>query len=279
MENPIENRAVKIETITTPEGNQVSFCPERGGIITSIKFKGKEILYLDEATLQNPKVNVKGGIPILFPNAGPLEGPQYPNLKQHGFARDSSRWKTKKSKKGFRETLTSSEETKKMFPVDFRLSIDANFRENGSFSVDQEVENLEDNEELPLSMGLHPYFKVPQDKKSEIKFNFDGGKFIEEQIEVWANGKAISIDNPKVKDSNAVMEVVIPGLGTLVIDASPEFRKIWIWSMPGKDFVCVEPVMRNKGGLVVDPEKVKPGETFHSRVNFRLKEWKNPLFD
>jgi len=272
MKNPIENRAVKIETITTPEGNQVYFCPERGGIITSIKFKGKEILYLDAATLQNPKVNVKGGIPILFPNAGPLESPKYPNLKQHGFARDSSQWKTEKSGNGFKETLTSSEETRKMFPHDFRFSIDMSFEENGSFVINQEVENLGDSEELPLSMGLHPYFKVSQDKKREIKFNFEGGKFVEEQVEIWANGKAVSIDNPKVKDPNAVMEVMIPGLGTLVINASPEFRKIWIWSMPGKDFVCVEPVMRNKGGLVEDPEKIKPKETLRSKVDFSLKE-------
>ena len=41
MENPLEGRGFKIETITTPEGNQVSFCPERGGIITSIQFKGR----------------------------------------------------------------------------------------------------------------------------------------------------------------------------------------------------------------------------------------------
>ncbi|OGI89419.1 hypothetical protein A2911_02530 [Candidatus Nomurabacteria bacterium RIFCSPLOWO2_01_FULL_40_15] len=272
MENPLENPTVKIETITTPEGNQVSFCPQRGGIITSIKFKGKEILYLDVATLQDPKVNVKGGIPILFPNAGPIESVQYPNLKQHGFARDSSRWKTEKTAQGFKETLTASKETMEMFPHDFRFFVDANFGEDGSFSINQEVENLGDREELPLSMGLHPYFKVPQDKKGGIKFNFDGGKFIEEQVEVWANGKAISIDNPKVKDPNAVMEVVIPGLGTLVIDASPEFKKIWIWSMPGKDFVCVEPVMRNKGGLIEDPEKIRPKGTFRSRVNFSLRE-------
>jgi len=272
MENPLEGRGFKIETITTPEGNQVSFCPERGGIITSIQFKGREILYLDPITLQDPKVNVKGGVPILFPNAGPLESSQYPNLKQHGFARDSSRWKTEKTGHGFRETLVSSKETRNMFPYDFRFSINANFKEDGSFTMNHEVENLEENTELPLSMGLHPYFKVPQDKKDKIKFNFEGGKFIEEQVEVWANGKAVSIDNPKVKDPTAVIEVIIPSLGTLVIDVSSEYKKIWVWSMPGKDFVCIEPVMRNKGGLVENPEKIEPKKTFRTRVSFILKE-------
>lgn len=271
MENPIENNVIKIETITTPENNQVSFCRERGGIITSIKFKDKEILYLDKATLQNREVNVRGGIPILFPNAGPIESPQYTNLKQHGFARNSSNWKTEKFINGFKETLMSTKETKKIFPYDFRFIINTNFEKDGSFTINQEVENLEDNEELPLSMGLHPYFKVPQDIKGEIKFNFEGGKFIEEQIELWANGKYISIDNPKVKNPNTVMEITIPTLGTLIIDASPLYKKIWIWSMPGKDFICIEPVMRDKGGLVENPEKIKIKETFRASVNFRLK--------
>lgn len=271
MENPIEGSRLKIETIKTPEGNEVSVCPERGGIITSIKFKGKEILYLDPATLQDSKVNVKGGIPILFPNAGPLESSQYPNLKQHGFARDSSQWKTERTISGFKETLTASKGTIDIFPYNFRFSLDAGFGEDGSFTMNQEVENLEEGKDLPLSMGFHPYFKVPQDKKGEIKFNFEGGKSAEEQVEIWANGKAIHLDNPKVKDPNAVMEIIIPELGTLVIDASPEYKKIWVWSMPGKDFVCVEPVMRNKGGLVNDPEKVKPKGTLSTQISFSLK--------
>jgi len=271
MVNSVESSVFKIETIKTPGGDQVSFCPERGGIITSVKFQGREVLYLDPATLQNPNLNVRGGIPILFPNAGPLKSSQYPNLKQHGFARDSSEWKTKKTLNGFRETLVSTKETKDVFPYDFHFFIDASFEEDGSFSINQKIKNLEENKELPLSMGLHPYFKVPQDKKKGIKFNFEGGKFIEEQVEIWANGRSISIDNPKVKDSTAVMEVMIPTLGTLMIDVSPEYKKIWIWSMPGKDFVCIEPVMRDEGGLVDDPEKIKPRGILLTHVNFRLK--------
>jgi D-hexose-6-phosphate mutarotase len=67
-----KNPQLKIETVKTPEGNEVSFCPERGGIITSIKFDGNEVLYMDDETFNNKEVNVKGGVPILFPNAGPI---------------------------------------------------------------------------------------------------------------------------------------------------------------------------------------------------------------
>jgi len=62
----------KIITIKGPNNNEVSFCPERGGIVTSLKLKGTEIFYLDEETFQNKNENIRGGIPILFPNMGEI---------------------------------------------------------------------------------------------------------------------------------------------------------------------------------------------------------------
>src|SRR3989344_4782229 len=256
------NSRLKIEIIKTSSGKEVSFCPKRGGIITSIKCKKGEIVYVDEKTLKDPSAKIRGGVPILFPNAGAIQSSKYPNLKQHGLARDSLKWKVEKTANGFKETLVADEETRKIFPYNFRLSLTAKFEKNGSFIVTQEVKNLEEKKELSLSMGLHPYFKVPQNRKAEIKFNFEGGKFIEDQVEIWSNGKFISIDNPRVKNPEAVMEIVVPLLGTIIIDASPEYKKIWIWSMHKKDFFCIEPVMRDAGGIVEDPEKIKPKETF-----------------
>lgn len=262
-----------IENIKTLEGNEVSHSPERGEIITSLNFKGKEILYFDEATFQNIEENVKGGIPILFPNAGPLEGPQYPNLKQHGFARNQ-KWEAIRIPNGFIGKLRSNDSTREMFPFDFSLHVSGEFKKDGSFNIIQSVKNLEKDKELPISMGLHPYFKVPNElnedsyeQKKKIKFNFKGGDFVEENIEKWANGKAISIDNP-----NTSMEIGIPLHGTLVIEASKEYQKIWIWSQPGKDFICIEPVMRDKGGLVNDPEEIKPGEIFSANFNISFRE-------
>ena len=106
----------------------MSYCPERGGIITSIKFRGTEILYLDQETLENPAVNVKGGIPILFPNAGPIPDTstapaEFANLKQHGFARLSSRWHFVTHWSVFFEELKSYYETRSCYPYPFTLSI------------------------------------------------------------------------------------------------------------------------------------------------------------
>jgi galactose mutarotase-like enzyme len=276
--NTFEHRGapkLHIESIKTPEGNEVSFCPERGGIITSIKFGGKEILYLDEDSLKNLDDNVRGGVPILFPNAGPNKSPKYPKLLQHGIARTKKWWKATrnenegetKNDKGFVETLKSDSSTREAFPYDFSLRFIGEFYENGSFNMNLLAKNLEKEKDMPVSFGLHPYFKVANEEKKNIKFNFKGGKLAEDELEKWANGKYISIDNPKTP-----MEVEIPGVGTLILEASEQYEKIWIWSKPGKDFICIEPVMRDEEGLVNDPERIKPGDNHSADFNIRLKE-------
>jgi galactose mutarotase-like enzyme len=261
---------LKIENIEGFDNGSVSYCRERGSVITSLKLKGKEIIYLDKETFNDSSKNVRGGIPILFPNAGPISRDSiFPNLNQHGFARNQ-KWENEKVEEGFKSVLFSNEETKKVYPFDFKLSLFGNFEKDGSFTLEQEVENREEYVELPISMGLHPYFSVADNEKGNIKFNFEGGKEIEDQIESWANGKYISIDNPKIKDPNAVMEVFIPSLGTLKIDVSVEYQKIWIWSISGGDFICIEPVMRDIDGLINNPEKIEPRGKFSARVNFKL---------
>ena len=125
---------------------------------------------------------------------------------------------------------------------------------------------------MPVSEGFHPYFPVPEDEKQNIRFDFPGGDIIEKSFSEWSQGKTTKIDNPKVTDPNATLRVTIPKLGTLVLDVSPEYKRIWIWTQPGKDFICIEPVVRDAGGLVDDPELIKPQQTFSTKVNIRKVE-------
>lgn len=263
-----KNNILKIKTIKTPEGNEVSFCPERGGIITSLKLNGQEILYLDQDTFKDINVNVKGGIPILFPNAGPIpdnmKTEALKNLKQHGFVRNS-KFNSIKKINVFNESLSSDLKTKEVYPYDFKLSIDGHFEKDNSFSIIQTVENIGENE-MPISSGFHPYFKVSSEEKKNIKFNFKGGDYIKDQFEKWSNNEYVSIENP-----NEPIEIVIPNLGVILLNFSKEYKRIWVWSMEGKDFICVEPVMQDVGGIITDPEKIKPNSTHFSSINILLK--------
>ncbi len=264
----------KTETIQGPSGNEISFSIERGGIVKTMKLKGMEVLYLDEETFEAEDQNVRGGIPILFPNAGPLRGEHnpYPELKQHGFARTASDWQTEQMPVNqFSEKLISDEETRKMFPYDFELRMKGGLNEDGSITLAQEVTNLEKEKVLPIAMGLHPYFKVPNAEKQNLKFDFPGGEIVEKDFENWGSGGTTVIDNPKIKNPEAVLKIKLPGLGVLVMDVSIEYKKIWIWSLPGQDFVCIEPMMRIEGGLIDNPQMVDPGKTFSAKVDFWLE--------
>ena len=48
--------------------------PHRGGLVTHLTVDGRELLYLDESTVDSPTGAVRGGIPLLFPIAGELPG-------------------------------------------------------------------------------------------------------------------------------------------------------------------------------------------------------------
>jgi len=266
----INSDFLKIETIKF-KNNEVSVCPERGGIIISLKLNGNEILYLDESTFKDTSVSVKGGVPLLFPQAGPItiDSP-FSDLKQHGFARNSNEWIFTKTENGFIETLKSNPETLKKYPYKFEFSVIGKFEKDNSFTLTQEVKNHGDKE-MPISMGIHPYFKIPSNEKGGIDFNFPGGEIVKNETEKWSNDGTTSINNPKLADQSANLEVKIPSLGTLIISPSVEYQKIWVWSMSDKNFICIEPVMRDVNGFVENPEKIQPQNTFSASVNLKLK--------
>ncbi|HEY8537391.1 MAG TPA: hypothetical protein VIL28_00910 [Steroidobacteraceae bacterium] len=56
---------------------ETTIAPHRGAIVTSLRIDGRELLYFDEATFNDPAKNVRGGIPLLFPTPGKLENDRW----------------------------------------------------------------------------------------------------------------------------------------------------------------------------------------------------------
>ncbi len=264
----------KIEKVQSENNCEVSFCPSRGGIVTSLVIKGREILYLDQDIFNDKDQTVRGGIPVLFPNAGaiPTEGnyEKFINLKRHGFARLSNSWQFTKNKGGFLEVLRDDTYSKEIYPYSFRLSVSGDWQIDNSLILKQEIENTDPNKEMPIAMGLHPYFKVADADKKDIIFNFQGGEIIKENFSIWSQGGTVYIDNPKCSDEKALLKLFIPGLGNLSLDVSEEYKKIWIWSEPGKDFICIEPMQRGLGGIVDDPAIIKPRQKLSLSMKISL---------
>ncbi|MCE9541736.1 hypothetical protein K8R03_04255 [Candidatus Kaiserbacteria bacterium] len=272
METPRQSD-FRRESIEGPLDSAVSFSPERGGIITSLRLAGTEVLYMEEDTFKDPSKNVRGGIPLLFPNSGPVEHELFPGLKQHGFARTMNSWKSMPTggKPQFAERLSDTDATREQYPYPFTLEVGGSLEEDGTFLMYQRATNTAGTDSamhMPVAMGLHPYFRVAAAEKENISFQFTGGDVITRDVRVWAKeGGTVSVDNPGTS-----MPVHIPSIGTLVLTASPEYRKVWIWSLPDKDFICIEPVMRDEGGLVRDPAYVEPGESLTGRFSIRLEK-------
>lgn len=266
----MSDKRPEIFTARSKFGTECSFSPSRGGIITSLKFQGKEILYMDEETFCDPTKNVRGGIPILFPNAGPIEHPDFPGLKQHGFARDMV-WQAKTGNEtGFFETLVSDESTRRVFPFDFLLSMRGYFWTDGALTIFHEVQNKEETIKMPISMGLHPYLYVPADQKSNVVFDFPGGEIVSKERDKWLNGTAVSIKNPSTARRVVPLRIYFLDFGRVIImTVSSQYQRIWVWSLPSKDFICIEPVMRDVGGLANDPKLVKSGKVFNASMTIK----------
>lgn len=110
--------------------------------------------------------------PILFPTCGKLMDDRYTYrgkeyaMDFHGFAKDMEFAVASKEGSHITMTLTSNEETKKIYPFDF--TVIANYELRGAeiiFSF--EIINRA-NEEMPYMFGWHPGFALPTDERTDI---------------------------------------------------------------------------------------------------------------
>lgn len=103
--------------------------------------------------------------PILFPSIGKsnedqysVNGKIYP-MTQHGFARDFLWTVVDVGDDHARLTLVQNDETLKMYPFDFQLSVTYQLQDNNLLTT-FDVEN-NSTEPMPFALGSHPGFNVP----------------------------------------------------------------------------------------------------------------------
>jgi galactose mutarotase-like enzyme len=240
--------------------SSLTLYPDRWGIITSMRIRDTELLYqgmLDE-TLYDTTKSVRWGIPILFPNAGFLTDDEkkstWWNLPQHGFARTNEWNIINESNNQIIQSLVSSD-IEDMYGYKWLWSIENNITLSQDWIQLKYFIANNSNNGLPISLGLHPYWSVPLGDKSAIEWNFAWGDIIARDIENWSRGGTTRIDIP----SDYIVSFTIPWVGTIELQLPPEFRRLWIWSLSDKNFVCVEPMMWDDGNIVQDPVKVPVG--------------------
>ncbi|XXF76732.1 aldose epimerase [Myxococcaceae bacterium GXIMD 01537] len=263
-----------LETYALTDGDcRVEVVPSRGALVTRMRVGEDDVLFLDESTLVDPTKNVRGGIPVLFPIAGPLPGDTYPahrqayTLPQHGFARRMA-WEVRQAEDSLLVLgLTSSDETLRHFPWRFDAQLTFSLEEGARLDLEFDLENR-DERPLPLHLGYHPYFHVPQGLKAKavVDTNATHGWDNRARREVPFNG--FDLTAPEVdlhlRDHSRPGTTLYRGedLRPVHLSWSPEFRTLVVWTLQGRDFVCVEPWTAPAGALATGEGllNVEPGE-------------------
>lgn len=208
--------------------------------------------------------------PLLFPICGRLVGGFYTydgseyKMGIHGFARKSTFTLAEKTDDSITLTLSSNDDTKKVYPFDFLFK--ATYRLEGDRLVNRfEIANT-GNGTMPFSFGGHPGFNVPvggegsfEDcylafgEKSEPElFLLSPTCFLSGETEPFklTCGKRIDLkhslfDNDAIFLKNAAKSVSIKSRASKksVTVEYPDFDYIGFWQTDHSDatFVCIEP--------------------------------------
>jgi galactose mutarotase-like enzyme len=212
---------------------RMKIAPQRGGLVTSFSIDDAEILYLDRATFNDLTQNVRGGIPLLFPHAGPSKSNLY-HLSQHGFARRMPWNVIAQDSNSITLQLSSDVETRKDFPFEFELRLKASVAGNTLTHIFTVINKSD--KPMPTAYGTHPYFQIPQADKQNLTANIEG--FNPKEID-WSGGFDQSFANP------GRIRIQMPGK-KLTLETDPDiFEVVRIWHLAGKDFVCIEPWTRD----------------------------------
>lgn len=230
---------------------------EKGAEIKSIVCEGHEILWQGEET------SWARTAPTLFPFCGGFKEGKYIyngvtyNMDAHGFARDREFTVEKKSKRSVTLLLKSDEDTLAIYPFQFELRVIFTLSLK-SVIVEYNVKNNTDGE-MYFSIGSHESYECQGGvenydvhfKKRESLINcIVDGKIIGEKTEqitkfskilpiyerFWENDSVVL---KNLSSRSAVLRNRTNGK-RIKIDF-PGFNYFVIWSLPGKEYLCLEP--------------------------------------
>ena len=216
---------------------------------------------------KDPKFWAKSS-PILFPFVGALKDSSYNyagqkfNIKtRHGFARDNEFTVTSQNEDSIEFLFESSEETKKIYPFDFKLYLKY-ILIGKKLIMEYRVENLGDKK-MYFSLGAHPAFSTPisdgmdysdyyiefeKQESGEIKV-LKGGYVDPQLTEKAFDGKKIVLSRDAfandaliIEDPNSTKVNLKNDKNNYNLSFSYEgFKYIAFWNVPGAEYVCLEP--------------------------------------
>lgn len=225
--------------------------PARGGLVARFDVGARQLLALDEATLADATKSVRGGIPILFPSPGKLRDDRWARaghegtLPQHGFARTLPFAVTGTLDGAVASValrLDRDGDACWPWPTTFELTVSLR---GATLRLDQRVDNRGASQ-MPFAVGFHPYFAVADADKRAARVPTRATRAFDNVVKHdIALASPIDLTAPEVDlhlvdhgESRCALE--LPDR-TITVGGSPEFTRWVLWTLRGRDFVCVEP--------------------------------------
>jgi galactose mutarotase-like enzyme len=240
----------KSDEVTLNDGDSVvSIAPHRGAIVTRFEIGAHRVLFMDQETLQDPTKNVRGGVPVLFPTPGKLAGDawayagQRGSMKQHGFARNQA-WRPGERSAGMAVlSLESNDETRTQFPWDFAFDMTFTLRGN-ALRLEQRIVNRSTTP-MPFGVGFHPYFYLPDAEKADARITTGARRAFDNVTKQTIDLPRIDLTQKEVdlhllEHGSTASELQSPR-GTVRLTGSAEYTHWVVWTLAGRDFVCLEP--------------------------------------
>ena len=130
---------------------------------------------------------------------------------------------------------------------------------------------------MPIQPGLHPYFFVPDAAKVDVRIDTDAtrardnltGKEIPLTLPIALAGREVDFYLLDHHPRSTVLHR--PGLPGVRVAFGDDQELLVLWTLPGRDFVCIEP-WRAKLGVLADgtAPKVPPRGAFVTRFSISL---------
>ncbi len=239
---------------------------DQGGQLAGIydKKNKREVIWCADPKIWNRHA------PILFPFVGEIHnkeylynGTKYP-MTAHGFARDAKFQFEGIVENRIVHSLSSTEETKVVYPFDFKLEVSHSIEDN-KVIVEWKVANTGDKEML-FSIGAHPAFNVPavdgeeqkdyyltfgnKDKLDYIRISSEDGTALCDEIRTltltegtYQVGEHLFDDGVLIFEDTQLSEVGIafPSKEQYINIKCEGFPYVGVWTKPNAPFICLEP--------------------------------------
>jgi len=228
----------------------------RGAELVSVEKDGKNFIWeIDENFWDKTS-------PVLFPVIGGLKGNTYEyqnkkyQLPRHGFARECDFELVSKTEDSAVFTLKYSEETLKVFPFKFTLSVKYYIIQNEIF-IKYTVSNTS-SERMYYSIGAHPAFAVCGDFQ-DYALEFDLAEnltshqledhlFSGKTREVDLEGRILPLNYSLFENDAVVLKNSATSSLSLLKNNIPllkvnfsQFPFLGIWTKKDAPFICIEP--------------------------------------